>query len=313
MSFSGQWTLVVEEAVLSDLSSSLHAQGLCVRRFDVQSADVVVHIQLRRSTENLVEIEIADTLTDKRVARDIALQNPADPSSGLVLAVAADELLRAAWAELALPSARPVPTPPPAAQPPARAEPQAISPPPGAQARGPTTHTLEGRAVVDVFVQSSTFLGGDVVYRVERRAPVQWSLFAGPRFALQKQVADRGEVSAQAFSFGTSAQVSITRGSSWEFGPMLTLQGVYAWYEGRPDPSSTGSEVLGLKYSGLAMTLRGGLGLQWRLTPGLALFACSELGAPLVSLAVSDGQDEVAGVQGLESSSSLGLGYGWSL
>jgi hypothetical protein len=61
----------------------------------------------------LVEVEVRDSLTAKRVSRDVDLAAVPEDGRSLTVALVADELLRASWAEIALrgapPPARPIP------------------------------------------------------------------------------------------------------------------------------------------------------------------------------------------------------------
>jgi hypothetical protein len=61
----------------------------------------------------LVEVEVRDSLTAKRVSRDVDLAAVPEDGRSLTLALVADELLRASWAEIALrrapPPAQPIP------------------------------------------------------------------------------------------------------------------------------------------------------------------------------------------------------------
>jgi hypothetical protein len=59
-------------------------------------------------------VEVRDRVTAKRVAREVSVASYPPDARPLVLAVAADELLRASWAELALTSAPPPAQPVPA-------------------------------------------------------------------------------------------------------------------------------------------------------------------------------------------------------
>jgi hypothetical protein len=61
----------------------------------------------------LIEVEVRDSLTAKRVSRDVDLAAVPEDGRSLTVALVADELLRASWAEIALrhapPPAQPVP------------------------------------------------------------------------------------------------------------------------------------------------------------------------------------------------------------
>jgi hypothetical protein len=92
---------------------SLLAAELASRGFDLCASDdgssppvATVRVTSRPSGVELT-VEVRDAVTDKQVRRDIALGGiPAD-GRPLTVALAADELLRASWAELALRTATP--------------------------------------------------------------------------------------------------------------------------------------------------------------------------------------------------------------
>ena len=62
-----------------------------------------------------IAVEVRDALTAKRIVRDVALGAVPPDGRALTLALAAEELLRASWAELALTTAPPPPAPVPLA------------------------------------------------------------------------------------------------------------------------------------------------------------------------------------------------------
>jgi hypothetical protein len=101
-------------AVATLLRAELTPRGidLCLPGDDPGLAVATVSVSARPDGAS-IDVEVHDRLTAKRVSRDVDLGGVPVDGRSLTLAVVADELLRASWAELALstapPPARPVP------------------------------------------------------------------------------------------------------------------------------------------------------------------------------------------------------------
>lgn len=91
--------------------------------------------------------------------------------------------------------------------------------------------------------------------------------------------------------------------------PMISLHGAWTRFEGLPG-DETDQAVSHSDFSGGSLAALGGLSLRWML--GDAFLAMqSQLGAPFVAVVVTDGSETIGGVQGLEWSNSLSLGWAW--
>src|SRR4029077_5107466 len=106
----------------------------------------------------VVRVEVHDRITEKVVSRDVSLAAVPSDTRRLTVARAADELLRASWAELTLENA------PPPKEPPPPAVIAAVHVPP----RRPSSprFALGAAAAVDAFFGASTLLGADMVASV---------------------------------------------------------------------------------------------------------------------------------------------------
>jgi hypothetical protein len=101
-------------AFVSSLGAELSVRGIDVCASDEGGARPVATVRIAtRSGAVTLTVDVRDAVTDKEVSRDVAIQDIPPDGLPLAIAVAADELLRASWAELALrnapPPARPVP------------------------------------------------------------------------------------------------------------------------------------------------------------------------------------------------------------
>ncbi|MGO9836990.1 MAG: hypothetical protein ACLP1X_22570 [Polyangiaceae bacterium] len=102
------------EAFVSSLRAELSVRGLDVCALDAGGARPIATVRIAARLDAVtLTVDVRDAVTDKEVSRDVALQDIPPDGQPLAIAVAADELLRASWAELALrnapPPARPVP------------------------------------------------------------------------------------------------------------------------------------------------------------------------------------------------------------
>jgi hypothetical protein len=98
------------------LGAELLSRGieLCTSRVDAASAPLAT-VRVSSSPDAVVlSVEVHDAVTAKHVSRDVALAGVPRDSQPLTIALAADELLRASWAELELHTAPPpaLPVPP---------------------------------------------------------------------------------------------------------------------------------------------------------------------------------------------------------
>lgn len=240
-------------------------------------------------------VDVTDSVTQKRVGRDLALEKlPAD-GRALALAVAAEELLRASWAELAL---RGVHSPQTAAPPEVRAVVEKAAPAPAP----PRRYTALGaRLAFERFLGGQTHYGADL-FGVLPLGRVAGGVFAvGARRALSVQ-APHGSIGATALSAEAGVSLNFLRQRGLDLGAFVSGRLLRVSFE--PEAASG---VVARAQSGLAVTARVGLALAFG-SPGL-LRSYSALGAglPLKSFSVSDTGGVVTGASKLELFASTGL------
>jgi hypothetical protein len=90
------------DEVRKDLAAELAPRGFGVCASQASHGELVAEVSLLQREPALVAIQVEDYTTGKRVARDVRLARIPAGGVALALAIAADELLRASWAELVL-------------------------------------------------------------------------------------------------------------------------------------------------------------------------------------------------------------------
>jgi hypothetical protein len=145
-------------------------------------------------------LEVRDALTAKRVGRQVDLHTTPADGRALVLAVEADELLRATWAELAMKDAPSTPARVPVQV--RRAVASSIAPP---ASRG----AIGARAALERFTGGLTFFGGDV--RSEYWFGSRWgaAVSIGYRQTLTTAHSALGELSTNALHAGLGGLFAI--------------------------------------------------------------------------------------------------------
>ena len=253
---------------------------------------VIVQVEPARARYS---VDVIDSVTQKRVGRDLQLQKlPAD-GRALALAVAAEELLRASWAELALRGVHSAQT---AAPPAVRAVVEKSSPEPAP----PQRFTAFGaRLAFEHFLGGQTHYGADLFGAVPLGRIAGGVLAVGARRALSEQ-APNGSIGATALSLEAGVALTFFRQRGLDLGAFVSGRVLRVSFE--PEAASG---VRAAPQSGLAVISRVGFGLAFG-SPGL-LRSYSTLGAglPLKSFAVSDSGTVVTGVSKLELFASTGL------
>jgi hypothetical protein len=240
-------------------------------------------------------VDVIDSVTQKRVGRDLALEKlPAD-GRALALAVAAEELLRASWAELAL---RGVHSPQTAPPPEVRAVVEKAAPAPAPSRR---YVALGARLAFERFLGGQTHYGADLFAAVPLGRIAGGLLAVGARRALSEQ-APHGSIGASALSVEAGLSLTFFRERGLDMSAFVAGRLLRVSFE--PEAASG---VEARAQTGLAVMSRVGLSLAFG-SPGL-LRSYSALGAglPLKSYSVSDTGGIVTGVSKLELFASTGL------
>jgi hypothetical protein len=233
-------------------------------------------------------------VTQKRVGRDLSLEKlPAD-GRALALAVAAEELLRASWAELALRGVhRPATAPPPEV----RAVVERASPP-----AAPRRFTAVGaRLAFEHFTGGQTHYGGDLFLVPPLGSSVGLVAAAGARRALSEQAA-HGSIGARALSGELGVSVPLLQPSALELGAFISARASWLRYE-----ASAVGEADASSQSGWVVVSRAGLSLAFGRRGVVRSYSTLGVGVPLRAFSASDSGTTVTGASGVELFASTGL------
>jgi hypothetical protein len=247
-----------------------------------------------------VSIEVQDGVTEKHVQRELDLTSVPPDGRSLGIAVAADELLRASWIELALEGAPTSPaTPPPEVEHTVR---QSLSSSP--YVAPSASRELEARAALDLYDLSARFLGADVSFRHFPASPWGYELTLGIR-SIAEERADHGTIQGSALGAGAAGVVDLVHRKSFGAGLEVGAWAMQVRYQSDANPG-----VEGRTAAEVAVYARAGLAAVVRVNPTLAMRLRAGAGAPLRSVSVLDDNDVATGARGLGLFSSLGLAVG---
>lgn len=284
VAFSGQaWTAGLQRAVLEDLRAGLRLKGIDACALGSAGSEpplALIELAADQKARVSVGIDVHDAVTEKRVIRDLDLGELAADARALAIAAAADELLRASWAELALQDA-----PQPAREPPAAVEAalrDSIAP-----ARvGRRDHGVGARAAIEHHGGGHTQFGGDAFVAVWFAPRWAFELGVGLREGLTRD-AEHGRVESRALVGRADAVLALLpRGRV--IGLEAKLGIAVSSVRMRGDAAASAREDEG---AGLGAHARLGLGVKLLPWPALALAFEAGAGAPVRSVeAVEDGR-----------------------
>jgi len=268
---------------------------LCDAADQTAPAPIAVVVTSIGETSASVRVGVRDSVTEKSLSRDLDLANVPSDTRALTVALAADELLRASWAELALASHAP-PRPPP---------PEVLATIADGMrsktARAPRV-VLGAAAAVDAFGTGTVMLGADVVaafwivprFRIEARF--------GVRSGLTTTSTD-GDVAASALAGKLGALVTITPPArSLGVDVAARIGFIRASFVPTPFAGASGTSLTDVAVVGEA-TLDGWL----RLSPTLRLFVDVGPAVAFRPVRITDGSRVVGGIDGAGVVSSLGI------
>jgi hypothetical protein len=291
------WEPRLQQSIRADIAAGLRLRGLLVCPIDRPGPEApLASVQLSAAsvTRVSVEIEVHDALTNKFVLREVDMRNVPADARGLTLAAAAEELLRASWAELAIEDA-----PPPVREPPPEVT-AAVRPIRPARARD---HVLGLRVSGEHYSGGQTLIGPDLWVDVWFTEYIAAELSIGYRRGLNVS-AEHGSISSQAAVFGMDALFAFGgRSASVLLLSRLGLQVASLEFDG--DPSEDG---VGEGGSGLSVAARASLMLQLGLGQHTQLRLEGGPGVSMRSLNALDGDEEVTGTGGLQGHAAISFG-----
>ena len=298
------------------LRTELESDGVAEVRFAEGGGEAlaVIRVELSRCAADATELAVVidDALTRKSVRRAVDLADV--PASGRprALALAVAELLRASWAELALPTAPPPPTPAPEVVrravvvrlADALTREGAVRPPPAPRAvASPRRWSLGAAfAVLNFPAANAALLGGRVRATVIPSHAWPLRLSADVGASAGTAFDPLGEIDLGLFSGALAVTV---RGGgdrvALELGPRVELG--YAWVQGRPATASVraGSGEAVVFFASVLASVQVRLGGRWWTT----LDALA--GTSLRPVTIASGAARAAGFTGPTLSLALGL------
>jgi hypothetical protein len=246
-----------------------------------------------------LEIEVSDDVTSKRVARAVDLAGVPVDGRAAVVALAADELLRASWAELALEGARVARRPaPPEVR--AAVEPRSA---PAAAERTPVS--LGVRAAAEWWSAGLPLLGGDagLAWLAARRLSLE--LYAGAR-AAPDEATPSGEISVLAGSVRGGVRLLIQDPADRAaLSAAARVSGYWLRISGEAGPGARGDAT-----SQVALAVELVPRLDARIARGLHLALDAGAAVALRGVEANDRGTTVTGLAGVAALTSIGLVVG---
>lgn len=290
------WTAEQRERVIADVGRGLAPQGIDVCSEATSGGSrPIASLNIERSAANKANVEILlqDSVTQKRVARELDLERIPEDGRELAVAIEADELLRASWAEVALDTerARRSAPRPEVVESVARV----LTPKPRRNSVG-----FEARLAGEHFVDAD-LLGAEAAVHLPLAAVASLELSAGGRFSPARR-APHGDVSAIGSGGGARLLFRIVGGdaASLHVGAGLSL----ARLEFRGDASSGARADT---YADWLLVARASVLGRLALSRGLGVTAGLGAGGALRGVEATDAGRVVAAARGLELGATLGL------
>ncbi len=281
-------------AVREELDAELARAHLCSTATDAQTKPLArIRVTLHGDTAATIRIE--DAVTSKTVEREVDVADlPAD-GRALPIAIAADELLRASWAEVSL---RPEVENPKQPVPPVV---RASVAPPKAPAAFTRATELGVRATVNVYGGGQTHLGGALYLRRDLAAWLTGEAFGYAREATPVTATD-GSIRAHAFGGGLSFDLHLLHVGVARFGVKAGAEVGYLLFDGAAR-AGAGASSFG------SVVSSGHLGLIGAFDVGPLRISAAILGlAPFRAASALDGAETATSVGGPGLEAALGAG-----
>jgi hypothetical protein len=289
------------QRVLDDLRAGLAGSRVGACAGDVAGTPplAVVRVAPAAAESARYGIDVSDAVTQKRLGRGVDLRRVPPDGRAFAIAVAAEELLRASWAELALRERTRADTstlPPPATPSPPRHSSDASRPRPAR-----ADNALGAYFALEHYGHGQTQFGGDLSWS-RRLAP--WlgvSLSAGARKGLDTE-SEHGRVRSSALGAEFALEPRLVSFGAVSFNLPIALRGARASFTGDADESGVARAR-----AGFALYARGGLSLLVLPAGMFRARTCVGAGVPLRSFSASDAGARVTGMGGLELHANTGV------
>jgi hypothetical protein len=283
------------QSLRDELTSELERGKLCASD-DGDEPLARIAIVFRSDTD--ATVRIVDAVTKKTVERDVSVTGLPPDGRALPIAIAADELLRASWAEITLSSStgartRDVPKV-------VRESVELRTPPPGSEPFA--KHEEIGlRFQSALFGGGQSELGGVLFYRHDFLSWLSAEIFAYGREGLVAHATD-GTIHAHAVGGGLALAAHVVRVGRFRLGPEIGTEAGYILFEGSPIPGATATKLKSVTSFGL-------LGLASAIDLAPVRFSLSAFAlAPFRGAKALDGTRVVTGASGAGFEGNLGAG-----
>jgi hypothetical protein len=235
---------------------------------------------------------VTDALTKKRVSRDLSLDKLPLDGRALALAVAAEELLRASWAELALRGVHSAQT---AAPPEVRAVMESAEP------AEPRFNAFGARLAFEHFTGGQTHYGADVLAHVPIGPAAAALVALGVRRALS-EASEHGVIEASGTAAEAALSLAFVQRPGIDFAGFGGVRVLRLTFE--PDALAKASAE-----SKTGFAVSGRVGLLFAVGASGVVRSYSMLGAGLVlqEFSAADSGSVATGVSGMELFGSTGL------
>jgi hypothetical protein len=291
----GRWPAALTASVLGDLRVGLARHGIDACPDGAGPSHprlAAVRIAWLGEPRVVVTVEIQDSVTKKRVSRDVDLSAVPSDGRGFAIAIATDELVWASWVELALA--------PRATTPKRSAPPEVVR---GVEEELP--HDEESRlgaaAAVEHFGGGQTHAGADGVVVVPLSENLRFDVRFGARGGWDTP-SEHGRVLSQALSLAAHLRVVLVRAAPLELGALAGARVALLSLEGDASGDATDRAV-----SDAVVTARAGLASSLELGRGFFFELVGIAGYTLRGLEVTDAGRVVSGASGVELGASLGI------
>lgn len=300
--FAGPWAEGRRGAVVAELRAALEVQDLELCLEGASDAPPIASLVLVDDGSDAIRVEVRDRVTAKRVERTLALGDFPEDTRPLAIAVAADELLRASWAELVL-----VDAPEPAVEPPAPVRAMVE------RERRDVTEVTTGRPSAARFLSlggtlrwhghRALFGGGELRVEIGVHERVAVAL-SGSVASAQPEVVDVGTIDGLAVRGGLDLIVGLTGDTDGlQLAALAGIRSGWVRFEGRAsEPLTAGSEV-----SGITASAHGGI--EGRAHFGaFQLRLGATLGGAIAAVAATANGERVTGTGGVAIALTLAVG-----
>ena len=303
LSMDGAWPDGTRGGVVAELRAALRAQDFNLCLVEGDQRDSVAMIRLERIDDGHVRIEVHDAVTDKHVWRNLDVSGFDESGRTLAIAIGADELVRASWAELMLEGAPEPATPPPPEV--VAVVDRAVER--AAEARGiaPSSFPvwLDAAMNLEHYTGGELHLGGSLSIEPWMHERVGLRIGLGGRSGVRRD-GELGSVRARSVS-GELDLVFGLWGEAKRGWQLVGMAGAFVgWlrFRSRPLPGVTAQDDSGVIAGGKAA-----LALRWSAGPARFFFEAG-VGAPFSGVAALDGEARLSGAYGLQTHARIGIG-----